>query len=312
MRKLFKFISVIGLLFAVVAPAATASAITFISPPDPSAYARLYVNDSKIAYVEYGGSVNLKWESNKMSSCTINNTSVSGKSGQYELQNVTSNIKVTISCITNAGVPYSASGRSRDVSVDIKVMPPTFTYLENYLAQMQSNTNKKINLTSTSVMLDQAQKAHSSDKNDIATSFLQKSINILKQNTKHDDSITESVSHYEDAAIYLAKTLPVRLALAEDGCSVTASGFTGLSLQYGAHEQGLAGDIYLILGATPGSSKILGFQSGISLNDGISTTIPMPSRSGWISYGVVSDSEGLIYAAKTASVNQDCPNVLSR
>ncbi len=236
MRRFFKFISVLGVLFTVVAPAATASAITFISPPDPSAYARLFVNDSKIAYVEYGGSVNLKWESNKMSSCTVNNTSLSGKSGYYELQNVTSNMKVTIACITNTGIPYSASGRSRDVSVTIKVLPPTFPYLENYLAQMQSRTTKKINLTSTSVMLDQAQKAHSSGKNDVAAAFLQKSINILKQNTKHDGSITESVSHYEDTTIYLAKTLPVRLALAEDGCSVAASGPAGLTLQYGGHE----------------------------------------------------------------------------
>ena len=295
-----------GLLFTLLAPIGTASAITIITPPDPSAYARLFVNDSKIAYVEYGGSVNLKWESNKMSSCIVNPTSQSGKSGQYELQNITSNMQVTVSCITNTGIPYSASGRSRDVSVKIKVMPPTFTYLEDYLAQMQSDSGKKINLTSTSVMLDQAQKAYTSNKNDTAASFLQKSINNLKQSTKQGDFATESVNHYEQAATYLGKTLPVRLALAEDGCSVAASGPAGLTLLYGGHELGLSGDIFAILGIGPNYPKILGYQSGVTITDGESATASIPSRSGWTAFGGVSDPEGLIYAVKTVGVEANC------
>ena len=78
------------------------------------------------------------------------------------------------------------------------------------------------------------------------------------------------------------------------------------SLQYGGHELGLAGDIFLILGVGPNYPKILGYQSGVVLTDGEFATASIPSRSGWTTFGVVSDSDGLVYAVKTVDVETSC------
>lgn len=278
-----------------------------IVPPDPSAYARLFVNESKIAYVEYGGSATLKWESKKMSSCTVTPTNQTGTSGQYVMQNITSNAQVKIDCLTVSGIPYSAAGQSRNANVSIKVLPPTFDYLREYLSSLQPDNGRSVNLTTTSVMVEQAQKAYNSGNTDRAQSFLQRSIDSLKQHATRGNFTTDAINQYENAANYLSKTLPVKLAVAPDGCSITATGFAGLTLDYGSHRDGIIGDIYALIGVGPQYPIILGWsgmQTPLSTNE--TTTRSISARSGWTTFGKIVGTDGTIYATDTVAVATDC------
>lgn len=283
-----------------------ASYIT-ISPPDSSAFARLYVNESKIAYVEYGGSATLRWESNKMSSCSVTPLGQVGTNGDYVLQNITSNAQIGLTCLTLAGHSYGSIGWNRDKNVDIKVLPPTFDYLREYLSQMQSENNKKTNFTQTSVMIDQAQKAHDSNKIKQAQSFLQKSIDNLKLHATRGGYPADSINQYEHAAHYLSKVLPVEVKVATDGCSVTATGPAGLIVDYGAHELGLHGYIIASIGIGPQYPIIHGYLTQTTIPAEGSVTKSIPSRNGWTAFAKVVDSDGHIYGIDTVEVMTDCP-----
>lgn len=274
-----------------------------ITPPDPSAYARLFVNESKLAYVEYGTSATLRWESNKMSSCTIEPTGQTGTAGQYLLTNITSNTQIRITCLTISGTPYSATGRSRDVNVTIKVLPPTFDYLRDYLSHLPSNNGKKVNLTSTSVMIDQAQKAYDSGKTDNAQSFLQKSVNNLKQQSAKGELTTAAITQYESAANYLSKTLPYRVVVAPDGCSVTATGSAGFNFLYQTNDgTGLLTEIGI------GHVLIRSYNGQTTIPESGSVTGTLYyAKVGWTSSGVIEDADGLIYAYGEKYATADCP-----
>lgn len=285
-------------------PANQDTSISYTISHDPS-YARLFVNESKIAYVEYGGSATLRWESYKKSSCTLVPTGQTGLNGQYVLQNITRNMQVQITCLTSSG---AISGRSADTGVYIKVLPPTFDYLRGYLSQLQYNNSKKVNLASTTVFIDQAQKAHNSGNTDLAQAFLQKSINNLKQLGVRADIATDSINQYEHAASYLSKTLSVSLAVAADGCSVAATGTEGFTVDYGSHELGLLGTIVVSIGIGPQYPIVHGYLAQTTIPSGGTVTESIPARSGWTTFGKVVDSDGLIYALRTVGVTTNCPS----
>lgn len=250
----------------------------------PTPYANLTVNDTGIAYVSYDGSATLKWDSVGMDSCTVDPTAQSGTSGQYELQNITSNTTVTLNCDVSSEYANFTISPS---SVQIKVLPPTFDYLKAYLSLIQPSSTKKVNLTSVSNFIDQAQKAK---KIDLVQSFLQKSVDNLKQTTKGNISSAQ-ITKYENAVNYLSKSLPVKVVIATDGCSVTATGTPGLILQYGANENMRRG---------------YGDEATIPASGTIIATIYAPN--GWQSTAEVVDSTGLIYARDTKDVTTDsCP-----
>jgi hypothetical protein len=294
-----------------------------ISPPDPSTYARLFIDESefayieydsgdgislgqgKVAYVRYGGNATIKWESNKMSSCNIHPIDQSGTSGEYLLQNITSNTNINISCITNLGRRYLSI---KNTSQTIKVLPPTFDNLKQYLSSLQSDISKKVNLTSTSVLLEQAQKAYDSGNTEKAQAFLQKSVENLQQHLSRGNFAADKVHRYEDMANHLTKVLPVKLLIAPDGCSVTAIGPDNLTLKYGSHEDGLAGFVYAAIGIGPQYPIIYGWTAGSTiLNNEITRSIP--ARSGWTTFGKISDSDGLVYALDELEVTNDCKSV---
>lgn len=296
-----------------------------ISPPDPSAYARLFVDEAEVAYVEYdnggfttvpgktvyveyGGNATLGWESNKMSSCTLNPTNQTGTSGEYVLQDITSNTYLSLSCLTVSGQRYRSIVNT---SITIKVLPPTFDYLKGYLSSLQSESGKKVNFTSTSVMVEQAQKAYNSGDTDKAQSFLQRSIDNLKQQATRGSLATDTVDQYESTVSYLIKVLPVKLHIAANGCSVTAIGSIELSLKYGSHEDGLAGIAYVSIGLGPQYPIFHGWTAGSSIiNNEITRSIP--ARSGWTTYGKITDLSGLVYAIDTVAVTANCPTLPSQ
>ncbi len=248
-------------------------------------YANITINDAGIAYVAYDGGVTLNWESYGMTDCTVDPISESGTSGRYELKNITSNITVTLNCEVSSDYQDSTVYPS---SVEIKVLPPAFEYLKNYLSQIQPSGNKKVNLNSISNFLDQAQKTK---KADLAQSFLQKSVDNLKQQAAKGVIPSSQVTKYENAANYLSKTLPVKVVMAADGCSVTATGPAGLIVQYGANESMRRG---------------YGDEVTIPASGTITATIYAPN--GWQSTAEVVDSTGLIYARDTKDVTtDDCP-----
>lgn len=284
----------------------TSNTSTITISHDPSAYARLFVNDYKTAYVEYGGSAVLRWESNKMSSCTVAPTGQTGTNGEYVLQNITNNVQVMLNCLATPDASRPFWRYISDVRVDIKVLPPTFDYLSEYLSSLESEGSKKINLTSTSVMVEQAQKAYNSNKIERAQSFLQKSIDNLKRHGTRGNISADSINQYEHTTNHLSKALPISLSVATDGCSVTATGPAGLTLDYGSHELGLHGTIIASIGIGPQYPIIHGYLSQTTIPDEGTTTLQIPSRSGWTAFGKVVDSDGLIYALETVEVTTDC------
>lgn len=250
-----------------------------------SPYVNMTVNDTGIAYVVYDGSVTLNWDSYGMGSCTVNPISQSGTSGQYELKNITSNTTVTLNCNVSSDYPnYNVF----PTSVQIKVLPPTFDYLKAYLSQIQPSGNEKVNLTSVSNFVDQAQKAK---KTDLAQSFLQKSVDSLKQQGAKGVISTAQITKYEQAAHYLSKTLPVKVVITVDSCSVTATGPAGLIMQYGANE-----------------NERRGYGEEVTIPTSGTITASIHATSGWQATAEVIDSTGLIYARDTKDVTTDnCP-----
>jgi surface antigen len=254
----------------------------------PSINANLSVNDEYILYVNYEDSATVKWESTGTSSCSLDPIGQSGTEGQYVLQDVTSNMIITIDCEAGPGYAKYQTSPSWLGRVEVKVLPPTFDYLKSYLSQIQPSSNKKLNLNSASNFIDQAQKAK---KTDLAKAFLQKSVDNLKQQGAKGVIPAVQITKYEEAANYLSKTLTVKVVIAADGCSVTATGPSGLILQYGANENMRRG---------------YGDEATFPASGTITATIYAPN--GWQSTAEVIDSTGLIYARDTKDVTTDnCP-----
>ncbi len=256
-----------------------------VDSPTQYPYANLTTNDTGIAYVMYDGSVTLNWNTYGMDSCTVEPISQSGTSGQYELKNITSNTTVTLNCNVSSDYPnYSVF----PTSVQIKVLPPTFEYLKSFISQIQPIRNKKVNLNSVSNFIDQAQKA---SKTSLAQSFLQKSIDSLKQQGAKGVISTAQITKYEQAAHYLSKTLPVKVVITVDSCSVTATGPAGLIMQYGANE-----------------NERRGYGEEVTIPTSGTITASIHATSGWQATAEVIDSTGLIYARDTKDVTTDnCP-----
>lgn len=256
--------------------------------PDPLS-ATLSVNDEYIVYVNYGDSAIVKWESVGTSSCTLDAIGLTGIEGEYILAGITSNISIKIECEAAPGYANYQTLPSWLANAEVKVLPPTFEYVESYLAGLQP-TAKKVNLKSTSNFLDQAKRALEQDSSDRAQAFLQKSIDSIKQQESRGLSanVTEQ---YEVAVNYLSSTLPVTVVIASDGCSVTANGSPGLILQYGANENMRRG---------------YGEEAVIPEEGTITKAIYAPS--GFTATGEVVDSTGLIYARDSKDVTtDDCP-----
>lgn len=253
--------------------------------PTQTPYANLTVNETGIVYVAYDGSATLDWDSYGMVSCALDPINQSGTSGQYELKNITSNTTATLNCNVSSEYPgYTVSPST----VQIKVLPPSFDYLKAYISQIQPSGNKKVNLNSVSNFVDQAQKAKKTDQ---AQSFLQKSVDSLKQQGAKGVIPTAQITKYENAVNYLSKALTVKVAIATNGCSVTATGPAGLIMQYGANENMRRG---------------YGDEVTIPASGSITATIYAPN--GWQSTAEVVDSTGLIYARDTKDVTTDsCP-----
>lgn len=251
-------------------------------------YANITANDtSGIAYVEYGGSATVNWDSYGMTSCTLDPISLSGTSGEYTLENITSNKVVNISCEISSGFPdYFVSPGM----VIIKVLPPTFDYIESYLTAIQPSNNKKVNLKSTDNFIEQARRALEQGSVDRAQAFLQKSVDSIKRQGSKALSAAD-IDKYASAVNHLIKTLPVDVSIAADGCSATAIGTPGLILQYGANKDMRMG---------------YGNEATIPASGTITEAIYAPN--GWQSTAEVVDANGLIYARDTKDVTTDsCP-----
>lgn len=273
------------------------SSLSIASPTDPaivsslpSISASLSVDDTGIAYVEYGGSVALKWESFGTSSCSLGPIGQSGTQGQYLLQDITSNMSITLNCEAGPGYANYQIFPSWLGRVEVKVLPPSFGYLTDFLTQMQSGGSKKANLTSTSVFIGHAQKAYGSGKADVAKSFLQKSVDDFAKQAGRGGYPEAAINQYNEAVGYLVKTLPVKVAVAPDGCSVTVSGAAGLILEHGANYQ---------------MRKGYGHQTAIPGNGTVTEAIQ--ALGGWTATGEVVDSNGLIYGRDTQDVAIGCP-----
>lgn len=267
----------------------TANVDTPLATPDPIS-AELTVNDTGIAYVQYGGSATLKWKSTGTSSCSLDAIGQSGTGGQYTLRDITNNTVITLECDAAPGYANYQLSPSWLGRVEVKVLPPTFEYLKSSIHNLQSTSGKKIKLASVSNYIDRSQKAYKAGKTDKAKALLKKSVYKLKQQPKRSIS-ADDIARYESAVHYLNKTLSVKVVIAADGCSVTATGSAGLILQYGANEHMRRG---------------YGEEAIIPASGSITATIYAPN--GWQSTAEVVDTTGLIYARDTKNVTIDsCP-----
>ena len=247
-------------------------------------FANITVNDTGVAYVEYDGSATVKWDSFGMNGCTLDSINQSGTSGEYTLENITSNTSVTLNCDVSSEYPdYTVSANM----VTIKVLPPTFDYIESSLSVLQSSSNKKVSLKSTTNFIEQARRALQQGNVDRAQAFLQKSINSIKPQGSNSLPTTDT-EKYASAVNYLIKTLPVNVSIASDGCSVIATGTPGLTLQYGANKDMRMG---------------YGNEATIPASGTITEAIYAPN--GWQSTAEVVDASGLIYARDTKDVTTD-------
>lgn len=250
-------------------------------------FANITVNDTGVAYVEYDGSATVKWDSFGMTGCTLESINKSGTSGEYTLENITSNTSVTLDCDVSSQYPnYTVS----PITVTIKVLPPTFDYIESYLTAIQPSNNKKVNLKSTDSFIEQGNRALEQGSVDRAQAFLQKSVDSIKRQGSKALSAAD-IDKYANAVSHLSNALPVSVVLATDGCSVTATGTPGLILQYGANKDMRMG--YGDEATIPASGTI---------------TEAIYAANGWQSTAEVVDTNGLIYARDTIDVTTDsCP-----
>jgi hypothetical protein len=254
----------------------------------PSISANLSVNDEYILYVNYGDTATVKWSSIGTSNCSLEPINKSGVEGQYVLQDIKSNVVITIHCDVGPGYDNYQIFPSYLGRVEVRVLPPTFDYLKNYLTTMQSSGSKKVNLNGTTNLIEQAQRAYDSGKTDMAQSFLQRSVSNLQ---KQRALAADAASKYEEAVNYLSKTLPVKVVIATDGCSVTANGTPGLILEFG-------GNVNMRRGYT---------EQAVIPEEG-TITKDLYTQNGWTATGEVIDSTGLIYARETKDVTtNDCP-----
>lgn len=249
-------------------------------------YADITANGSFSPYVQYGDNVTIEWDSYGMSSCEAAPIGHSGLEGSYLIENVTSNLEVTLDCEVGPSFP---DWHYNTLTIRIKVLPPTFSYFTDYLLTLE-NQEEKLKLNSVSAFIRQAQRTLDSGDIDKSVSFLQKSADSLERQVRRSSISSDDVEQYRNALSYFTRSLGIKVEIAADGCSVTAIGTEGLLFNYGANFQ---------------ERKGWGGQTVIPESGTV--TESTHASAGWNATGEITDSEGVVYTRESQEVNEDCP-----